>query len=72
MTALKRACKDALKDGKAEKVSETVISFTVTADSAKLKSFENSYATDFHKRWQSRLAKEQIAEKKLHDFIITY
>jgi len=71
MDNLSDACKDALKKGKVQEVAGGVI-FVGKATKGKMVSIERSYSKEFYQRWQERVTKEQEAEKKLRDFVITY
>jgi len=65
-------CEDLVKKGLAKSFTGEVIQFTGSVDQSKMAKFEHSYAVAFHKRWVDRTAKEREAEKKYHDFVITY
>lgn len=71
MKNLNDACKDAIKKGKAQEVTGGVI-FVGKTTKSKVEGIERSYSKAFYQRWQKRVEKEQEAEKKLHDFVITY
>lgn len=72
MRSLSKACKVLVDQGLAQSISGEAIRFTGNIDQKKLMEVEHSYAAAFHKRWVARSAKEQEAEKKYHDFVITY
>jgi hypothetical protein len=69
---LSKACKVLVEEGFAEHISGEAIRFTGNVDHNKLVEVEHSYATAIHKRWVDRTAKEREAEKKYHDFVVTY
>jgi hypothetical protein len=69
---LSRACVVLVKEGFAEAFPGEAIRFTGSVDRVKLTEVERSYANAFHKRWVDRTAKERGAEKKFHDFVVTY
>lgn len=72
MKRLSKACEALVEQGLAKTVSGGAIRFTGNIDQAKLAKIEKSYANAFHKRWLNRTAKEREAEKRFHDFIVTY
>ena len=72
MKKLSKACEVLVKEGLAETVSGEAIRFSGSVDRVKLAKVEHSYANAFRKRWLDRTAKEREAEKKFHDFIVTY
>lgn len=72
MKKLSKVCKVLVQEGFAENISGEAIRFTGKFDPNKLVEVEHSYATAFHKRWVARTAKEREAEKKYHDFVVTY
>ena len=72
MKKLSKVCKVLVEEGFAENISGGALRFTGSVDRTKLVEVEHSYATAFHKRWRDRTAKEREAEKKYHDFVVTY
>lgn len=66
------ACEALVKSGLAERVSGKAILFTGDIDRNKLEEVEHSYGEAFRRRWLEDDAKEREAEKKFHDFVITY
>lgn len=72
MKNLSKVCKVLVKEGSAKNISGEAIRFSGSVNRTKLVEVEHSYATAFHKRWLERTAKEREAEKKYHDFVVTY
>ena len=72
MENMAKACQALVKKGKAERVLGETIYFKGKVNRTKLAEVERSYDEAFRKRWLEDDAKEREAQKKFHDFVITY